>query len=259
FGDGSVGEGQNITHFYRYPGEYVVVLSVSLGEYSASDRFLAKAVPGEIYISEIKTGVDSFIEFYNASGEEINLSGWRFRFAYQNYFTFSAHTFIRPAGYLVIPSSSSGIIFSQGRGEVEFLYPGGLVADSFEYNGNLEKAQSFSRLNENIVIAPESPGFKNKEPVYVSQHVGNDYDILADNVSGGQKEQQKDSEEKQENYENEENRQLFDNQQANVVSVASDNGKSTGRNYTIYYFLAVLTLILFAGIGFVVVRRKSGV
>jgi len=160
---------------------------------------------------------------------------------------------------LVIPSSSSGIIFSQGRGEVEFLYPGGLVADSFEYNGNLEKAQSFSRLNENIVIAPESPGFKNKEPVYVSQHVGNDYDILADNVSGGQKEQQKDSEEKQENYENEENRQLFDNQQANVVSVASDNGKSTGRNYTIYYFLAVLTLILFAGIGFVVVRRKSGV
>lgn len=38
FGDGSFAEGKNVRHFYKYPGEYIAVLDVASGQYSASDR-----------------------------------------------------------------------------------------------------------------------------------------------------------------------------------------------------------------------------
>ncbi|MCG2698987.1 PKD domain-containing protein, partial [Candidatus Parcubacteria bacterium] len=41
FGDGAISEGQNVKHVYKYPGEYIVILDISSGKYSASGRLTA--------------------------------------------------------------------------------------------------------------------------------------------------------------------------------------------------------------------------
>ncbi len=146
FGDGASKEGKNITHFYQYPGEYIVVLNVSSGEYFASDSMLVKALPNQIFISEIKTGADSWIELENKSKEEIDISGSQIKYENQ-IFVFPQSTRIRPSAYLIIPSSVSGMIFYPGKGVVELLYPGGFKADSFSYNGFLQDNQTFNRLD----------------------------------------------------------------------------------------------------------------
>jgi len=90
FGDGSIKEGQNILYSYSYPGEYVVVLNVSSGEYTASDRILVNVLPADVVISDAET---SFIELENKSSFELDLSWWRIRSG-KNYFTLPKNTII---------------------------------------------------------------------------------------------------------------------------------------------------------------------
>lgn len=161
FGDGVLKEGKNINHFYRYPGEYRVVLSVSSGGFSSSDSLLVKAIPGEIFISEIKTGLESFVELENKSKTEINISGWIFSQGSQS-FIFPKDSFIRPKSFLVVPAYSSGFSAYQGQGAIELLYPGGFLADSFNYSGVLSGGQSFSRSADFSVITQETPGTSNE-------------------------------------------------------------------------------------------------
>jgi len=52
-GDGSRKNGQSILYTYQYPGDYVVVLGVTSGEYSADDRVIVTALPADISISKV--------------------------------------------------------------------------------------------------------------------------------------------------------------------------------------------------------------
>ncbi|MBU1179252.1 lamin tail domain-containing protein, partial [Patescibacteria group bacterium] len=245
FGDGVIKEGENITHFYKYPGEYKVILEVSSGGYSVSDDVIVKVVSNEIFISEIKTGVDSFIELANPSGQEINISGWAFRNGNQS-FTFSKNSFIRPRGYLVIPASASGIIFYQGNGRVELLYPGGFLADSFNYSGVVLDNQSFSRNGDGGAITPETPGAVNAKmavltvsaPEKISKKES-ELDLCPDGSVCEVKPDEKTS---------------GQNQVANVVAVSNNNSSS---NNKIYYFLGVFVLVIFSGGGIYFIRRQS--
>ena len=45
FGDGEMKKGRVVLHTYHYPGDYIVNLNVSSGEYSNGDRLLVKSVP----------------------------------------------------------------------------------------------------------------------------------------------------------------------------------------------------------------------
>ncbi len=241
FGDGFLKEGKDVLHFYKYPGEYRVVLDVSSGGYSISDVLIVKVIPNEIFISEVKTGVDSFIEFRNPSKEEINISGWKFISGNQK-FTFSKNSFIRPYSYLVIPSYSSGIIFDLNKGQVELLYSGGLVADSFNYNGNLLDEQSFSRIENNITITQETPGSKNKKvSTQVSTQVSTSVRTYVEEKIQSEMTELTDQEQQNPNV-----------QQANIIAVGNDSNTSKK-----YYYLGVLALIVFAGAGVYVVRHKS--
>ncbi|MBU2633051.1 lamin tail domain-containing protein [Patescibacteria group bacterium] len=167
FGDGSTKEGQNVTHFYKYTGKYRVVLDVSSGGYSSLDIMEVTVVPNEVFISEIKTGPDSFIELENKSNREINISGWMFHLDFQK-FIFPQNSFIKEKSFLVIPLSSAGFSIHQGKNIVELLYPGGFPADSFSYNGIISDGQSFSRSGEDSFITSETPGRKNEPPAVVS-------------------------------------------------------------------------------------------
>ncbi len=260
FGDGSLGEGQNISHFYRYPGEYIVTLDVSSGKNSAADRLIAKAVPNKIIISEVKTGPESFAELYNGSKEEINISGWQIRSssplqAGYKTFVLPENTFVKPFGYSVFPVFVSGITFPEGGGKVELLYQTGLSADSFEYNGFLAEGRSFSCAisdipQKRIYIADETPGQVNiKTIVPIST-------LSSSSNTQGQKEPK--------NYESEianygETNKVptstnisVETQEANVVSAL---GREPETSKTKIYLLAVLGLVVFAGAGVVFLRK----
>lgn len=73
FGDGMIGEGKSVYHTYMYPGNYVLVLDVSSGKYSASDRVELKVIDPRISINS--AGAD-FVELRNDSSYLLDLSYW---------------------------------------------------------------------------------------------------------------------------------------------------------------------------------------
>lgn len=126
FGNGEIKEGQNVLHYYQYPGEYVVVLNVSSGEYSASERIIVNAYPAELVISKVE---DNFIEIRNESDRETNLSWWRLRSG-DKQFIIPKDTIILPNNKLVFSSQVTGL--NTNTNEVSLLYPNGIEAVSFE-------------------------------------------------------------------------------------------------------------------------------
>jgi PKD repeat protein len=244
FGDGASKEGKNIIHIYQYPGNYIVALNVSSGEYSASNYILVKAIPNQVFISEIKTGADSFIELENKSKEEIDLSDCQIKYNNQ-IFTFPQATRVRPNTYLVIPSSVSGTVFYSGKGIVELLYPGGFKADSFSYNGFPLENQSFNRIDSGSWIGPETPGAKNSIITAISKIISSPENK---NMISGAQNQNKISE-KPSGQEN-------TDQTANIIIIGQSN---IAKSNTKIYLLAVLGLILLAGAAVLFIRHRGNV
>ena len=249
FGDGTSKEGQNTTHFYQYPGEYIVVLNVSSGEYAASDSLLIKASPNQLSISESKPGFGGWIELYNGSKEQIDVSGCQLKSG-NHIFIFPKSTFIRPSAYLVIPVSVSVVVLAENKGVIELLYPGGFKAGEFYYEGLLKDGESFSFTRDNKVgvITKETPGAAN----LISQ--------VKTNVSSQEKSTSVVTAQSSENQKalskeaaSQENDQNIDKETGNVA--ASAIGVSASNNKI--YYLAVLGLIIFAAGAVLLVRRHG--
>ncbi len=74
FGDGSISEGQKISHVYRFPGEYNVVLNADSVDKKAVSRSNVKVLEPKISLTEIKP---EYITLKNNGEYEINLDGWK--------------------------------------------------------------------------------------------------------------------------------------------------------------------------------------
>ncbi|MDD5032874.1 MAG: lamin tail domain-containing protein [Candidatus Pacebacteria bacterium] len=246
FGDGEVKDGQNIFHTYRYPGEYVAALDVSSGGYSNLDTLFVKALPNEIFISEIKTGADSFVEIRNPSKEEINISGWQIKSGV-DVFCFPQNSFIRPLSFLVAPLSLKEIILPEGKGSVNLFYSNDYAADKFEYSGSLAGGQSFSRLSKDsaVLMTKETPGAENK-PASSFASVGADGDNLQ--VVFQKQKEAAAPEEKEEIAENE--REIISENNTAAAAIASK------KPFFLYFSLAGGISIL-AALGFIVIRRQG--
>lgn len=131
FGDGQMLEGKNVRHRYGYPGDYIVVLNISSGEYSAADRLLVKVVPNNLKIANVKIvpGEDTFIELFNDSNREINISFWQLS-SNKNFFTFPNNTIIGARSKIIFPYTTTKLTVID-KLEVQLLYPNGSVANSF--------------------------------------------------------------------------------------------------------------------------------
>lgn len=130
FGDGAVQEGKNVLYTYEYPGEYIIVLDVSSGEYSATDRFRIEAVTVEIEVSLVGSTPQSFIEISNLSPHELSLGGWMLRSGTQ-FFIIPQNTLILPRTKIIFPSSITELKTSK-LSEVALLYPNGLLAHMYD-------------------------------------------------------------------------------------------------------------------------------
>jgi len=73
FGDGNVGVGPLVSHTYKYPGDYVVVLSVKAGDMFSVSRLKVKVGTPEVLVSD----GGEYLEISNKSNNEINLFSWK--------------------------------------------------------------------------------------------------------------------------------------------------------------------------------------
>lgn len=168
FGDGSRGEGQNVLHTYKYPGEYIVMLDVVSGKYTAIDRLVAKVVPNSLKISGVN---NDFAQIINSSNSEINVSNWFIRSDGKN-FKIPETTLIKAGGNIAIPNSISGLKTGFNI-PLELLYPNGSLA--YFYNGQKETAnQNESEINK--LSAPTtktvSKSVRNTEPTDGNINIG---------------------------------------------------------------------------------------
>ncbi len=139
-GDGGTKEGQKIFYHYNYPGKYIVVLNASSGTYSASDRVVIEAIPADVEISSVGVGSNSFVEIYNKTKYELNISWWRLR-ASSEIFTIPKDTIILPESKIIFPSQHTEFEIKTGD-SVELLYPNGVVAHPYVWEPNIKVVQT---------------------------------------------------------------------------------------------------------------------
>ncbi|MBI2045858.1 MAG: lamin tail domain-containing protein [Parcubacteria group bacterium] len=125
FGDGASIEGASVLHAFLYPGKYRIVLDVSSGKYAASDFLTVNALPADIIISRVASGADSFIELYNKTLRDLDLSWWRLKSG-NLYFTFPKNTFLLSGAKIIFPFRITKLPIVN-REEVSLLYPNGEV------------------------------------------------------------------------------------------------------------------------------------
>lgn len=127
FGDGETKEGQNVLHRFRFPSEYIVTLDIAYGKWSGTARLTIIAIKSPLVISQIKEGVDGFVEVANEGGAELDLFGW--------YLKSSNISFLLPKNTII--AGNKKIIFPNevtklDGNDVLLLYPNGVVAASFK-------------------------------------------------------------------------------------------------------------------------------
>ena len=120
FGDGTRTEGPQVLHYYRYPGEYVVTLEVSSGEYSASDRAYVSVREAKVIISRSTPEV---ITIANIDEYELNLSWWSVVVGGIS-FMLPEHTVILSEHEIHLSSDITGL-HPNSNGEVTLQYPNG--------------------------------------------------------------------------------------------------------------------------------------
>ena len=100
FGDGFVGSGPTVSHTYKYPGDYVVVLTARMGDIFSVSRWKVKVFEPNI----VAVDKGEYLEIINNSNSEINLFNWKIENEGKG-FVFQPNTIILPRATLKLDKS----------------------------------------------------------------------------------------------------------------------------------------------------------
>jgi hypothetical protein len=100
YGDGEVGSGALVSHSYKYPGEYAVVLNAKAGNNFAVSRLKVRVVEPNLAIGF----GDGYVELSNNSDSEINLFNWKIIHNGKG-FVFQPDTIVLPKSKIKIDNS----------------------------------------------------------------------------------------------------------------------------------------------------------
>jgi hypothetical protein len=128
FGDGASAEGKKVYHAYHYPGNYVVLVEASSGEWSATDRKDISVSSPSLSLPHIEPGAAGYIEVANAGADDINLSRW-FLSSASTFFSFPEGTIVRAKFSVRFPSAITGLVAGP---DASLLYPNGTVAARYQ-------------------------------------------------------------------------------------------------------------------------------
>ena len=148
FGDGTAAEGKAVSHIYKYPGDYIVVLDVSSGYFSGSDRAGVKAEPSKISISSLGSVSRPGVEISNGSGSENDISSWTVRGATTT-FTLPPRTFIAPGKKIYLSADTLGFT-PHLSAQAELLYPNGFLAYRYEKGQTVAARPSVNAANSSV-------------------------------------------------------------------------------------------------------------
>jgi hypothetical protein len=103
FGDTYTASSKNVSHIFRYPGEYIVVVEGMFAKQRAMVRHEVKVLPVSFTLSKMPNGD---VEVKNNASYEVDLGGFSLRG--QIHFTFPKNTFIKSKGMLTVPVGRVG-------------------------------------------------------------------------------------------------------------------------------------------------------
>ncbi|MFA5211491.1 MAG: lamin tail domain-containing protein [Patescibacteria group bacterium] len=170
FGDGSESGGSVTNHTYLNEGIYSVVLKVKNSENESEKKIIINVknsldfvggyagLPNveKIYISEILAnpeGSDSteFIELFNPSSEDINVSGLKLddEDGGSRAYTFPEGTIILAGEYKIFGKQDTKLALNNTNDSVRYLYPNGTIIDNVVYEDALENS-SYVRNKDNV-------------------------------------------------------------------------------------------------------------
>lgn len=124
FGDGVQALGKDVTHTFRFPGEYVVTLEVRHGDRVATDRLTAFITEPGVALVETVPGDSGYIALKNLSAREIDLSNWSLH-ADEKTFVFPPNSFILPGRTLKLANEMTGL--RPAGGNAVLMLPGGAL------------------------------------------------------------------------------------------------------------------------------------
>lgn len=158
FGDGNVGVGPLVSHSYKYPGDYVVVLSSRAGDIFSVSRLKVKVVASEMSVSD----QGQYLEISNNSNAEINLFNWKVENGGKG-FIFQPNTIILPHSAIKLDKSlltmkgydnSLGTCLKNSLGEEVFAIAPTEKVDLIEVAKNIENIKKeVTVLQDKIPIA----------------------------------------------------------------------------------------------------------
>ena len=98
FGDTTLGTGENVTHRFEYPGEYVVTLHSQYGDYEAYIRKTITVLPVSFSMT---TNTSGDVQVHNDARYEIDISGYKV--VAGGAVTFPPRTILLPNATITIP------------------------------------------------------------------------------------------------------------------------------------------------------------
>lgn len=105
YGDGFESTNKQVSHTYKFPGEYQIVLNGTCGEYSSVARTFVKVIKPSIAVSVLSEGD---IEILNNSEVEINIGDYKIS-GVPKTFTFAQDTIITSKNKIILSKEDLGI------------------------------------------------------------------------------------------------------------------------------------------------------
>lgn len=154
FGDGGRAEGTGVAHTYYYPGEYITILDVASGHYSASDRTTVRVVSPLLSLHTGGDTVRSFISIENRGSDEIALSEWQVE-ANGKIFVLPQNTILGARKTLTLASEVTGLVTPVGS--IAYLhFPNGTRVETQNDTPVLTQAPVQVPTKEQVTVNPIS-------------------------------------------------------------------------------------------------------
>lgn len=129
FGDGTIGDGRNVNHFYTYPGTYVARVELFSGHDVISDIVTVVVGQSPLVISEVLIGENGWIELFNNSNVILDIGQWILQNGKEQ-FIFPTGTIIAPYARPVLTNRQSGLKLLQDK-NLELILPSTKSLDKF--------------------------------------------------------------------------------------------------------------------------------
>lgn len=159
FGDGTIGDGRNVNHHYRFPGEYVARVELYSGHDTVADSVIVNVYASTVQFSEVVAGVNGWIEFYNDGALPIDLSHWQI-VSNGEEFIFPAGTIVAPNARPIITFDTMGFFVNEGE-TISLRSPNAKIVDTIVLKKEVS-GMSTIRVGDMYYYGELTPGEENR-------------------------------------------------------------------------------------------------